>query len=219
MVYHAGVSIRVRWQVQRLFFPRDDGIVVWEEGRAIQPGRITMKRIEVHEYFGGPESMKRMELVHGFVREPPAPRYGHQSLLTHLGALLDRHVRERHLGQVCVAPVDVVLDEPAALVVQPDIIFVTTDRLSIVRERVFGPPDLVVEVLSPGTARRDRTTKLAWYRRYGVRECWLVDLRTRSLEVVELQGDVASHQTYTGNAAPRSMVLPQWAVPVEEIFD
>jgi Uma2 family endonuclease len=118
-----------------------------------------------------------------------------------------------------VAPVDVVLDESAALVVQPDIVFIARNRRSIVRDRIFGAPDLVVEVLSPGTARRDRTTKLAWYRRYGVRECWLVDLRRRSLEIVELEADGAPHYNYCGSAVPRSPVLPTWVIPVERIFD
>ena len=178
-----------------------------------------MERLTVAEYLNMSESMKPMELVYGVVREPPAPRYGHQSLLTHLGALLDAHVRERQLGQVCVSPVDVVLDEPAALVVQPDIIVVARERLSIVRERVYGPPDLVIEVLSARTARRDRTTKLGWYRRCGVRECWLVDTKRRSVEVVELQGAVERRQTFTDEAPMRSAVLPDWTIPVAEIFD
>ena len=176
-------------------------------------------RLTVASYLEKPESTRPMELVYGVVREPPAPRYGHQALLTHLGALLDRHVRERGLGEVCVSPVDVVLDEPAALVVQPDVIFVAADRLSIVRDRVFGPPDLVVEVLSPGTARRDRTTKLGWYRRYGVRECWLVDARKRSVEVIDLRAEVEGRRTIAGDEPLRSAVLPDWTIPVSELFD
>ena len=178
-----------------------------------------VRRLSVAEYFKKPETMRPMELVYGVVREPPAPRYGHQSLLTHLAALMNVYVREHQLGEVCVAPVDVVLDERAGLVVQPDIIFVAGDRLSIVRDRVFGPPDLVVEVLSPRTAKRDRTTKLAWYGRYGVRECWLVDVRHRSIEVVELQAGAERRRTFSGGELLQSSVLPGWAIPVEGIFD
>ena len=185
----------------------DDGIVV-----------VEMKRIDVATYFRGPETLRPMELIHGAVREPPAPRYGHQSLVTHLGALMHQHVRELDIGQVCVSPVDVVLDEAAALVLQPDIIFISKERLSIIRERVFGPPDLVVEVLSAGTAHRDRTTKLGWYHRYGVKECWLVDRRSRSLELVDLGGRRPQHYTYVGNAIPQSSVLPSWNVPAEHAF-
>src|SRR5262250_3042627 len=126
-------------------------------------------RVHVYEYFQYPESTRRMELVWGVVREPPAPRWGHQSVVTRLTTLLDTYVRTNRFGHVCVSPIDVVLDEPRDLVVQPDIVFVSNERMAIVRQRVFGPPDLTVEVLSFGTAFRDRTEKLAWYRDYGVR--------------------------------------------------
>ncbi len=177
-----------------------------------------MAKLTVHEYFRLPESVQPSELVFGMVREPPAPRYGHQNVLTHLAALLDRHVRELSLGDVCVAPVDVVLDVGAALVVQPDIIFISSQRLSIVRDRVWGAPDLVVEVLSPRTARRDRTTRLGWYRDYGVGECWLVNRRLRQIDVVELGGGREHVTRFSGDAPMVSRVLPWWTIPVNGVF-
>jgi Uma2 family endonuclease len=176
-----------------------------------------MERISVGDYFELPESTSPMELVYGVVREPPAPRYGHQLAATHLGALLDQHVRDRGLGEVCLAPVDVVLDAARALVVQPDIIFVARARRAIIGDRVMGPPDLVVEVLSPRTARRDRTTKLGWYQRYGVRECWFVNPAKHSIEVVDLTGPRVRRRTFTGRAVARSVVLPDWEIRVEEL--
>ncbi len=172
------------------------------------------KPISTTEYFEGPESSRPMELVYGVAREPPAPSYGHQWIVTRLTVLLSAHVNERGLGQVCVSPVDVVLDEPGALVVQPDIIFVATHRLGIVRDRVWGAPDLVVEVTSAGTARRDRATKLPWYLRYGVRECWLVDARGAYVEVI-VAGDSNSgtrerRTTFTAGRHIESSVLPEW---------
>jgi len=177
-----------------------------------------MAKLNVDEYLRMGETQRPMELIYGFVREPPAPRYGHQSVLTHLVALLDEHVRDRRLGQVCAAPVDVVLDEAAALVVQPDIVLVAATHQARVRDRVWGAPDLVVEILSPRTATRDRTTKLAWYRRYGVIECWLVDVTHRSVEVVELQAPGAGRTPYSGNAPMHSTVLPNWTVAAAQIF-
>ncbi len=177
-----------------------------------------MAKLNVDEYFRMGETQRPMELVYGVVREPPAPRYGHQSVLTHLVALLDEHVRDRQLGQVCVAPVDVVLDEAAALVVQPDIVFVASGHRARVKDRIWGAPDLVVEILSPRTAKRDRTTKLAWYRRYGVIECWLVDVRQRSVEVVEIQTRDALRSRYADDAPMRSTVLPEWTFSAAQIF-
>ncbi len=179
--------------------------------------RSGTRKIGLNEYLAGVESIRPMELLYGVVREPPAPRFGHQSVLTHLGALMDAHVREHQLGRVSVAPVDVVLDVEAALVIQPDIVFVAASRLDIVRDRVFGAPDLVVEVLSPATARRDRTTKLAWYADYGVRECWLVNVRSRSLDVVWLERG-GGRRMFSGADVPQSAVFPAWRATADEIF-
>ena len=157
-----------------------------------------------------------MELVYGFVREPAMPNYQHQWIATRLLALLYGHVQARGVGEV-LSPMDVVLDEAAALVVQPDIVFVSRDRLGIIRDRIWGPPDLVVEILSPSTARWDRTIKLGWYRRYGVRECWLVDVRNQSVEISEPQSTTPARM-FHGPEPLRSAVLTAWDIPVEQIF-
>lgn len=178
-----------------------------------------MSRLTVKEYFTYPETMRPMELVYGIVREPPAPRYGHQSAVTRLGALMYAYVEQHALGKVCVSPIDVVLDEPAALVIQPDIVFVAADRLAIIRDRIWGAPDLVVEVLSPRTARRDRTTKLGWYRQYGVRECWLVDVTQRAIEVIQPAAAGDGCAIFREDESVHSFVLPDWNVPVTTLLD
>jgi Uma2 family endonuclease len=158
------------------------------------------------------------------VREPPAPRYGHQSIVTHLGALLDAHVRAEALGVVAVSPIDVVLDAARHLVVQPDILFVSADRRRIIRDQLWGPPDLVVEVLSRGSARHDTGLKLRWYRRYGVRECWLADPATRAVVVVPLGqppqpgGRVPRRRRVTRGSRIRSWVLPGFDRTADEVF-
>jgi Uma2 family endonuclease len=175
-------------------------------------------RVSVYEYFQYPESTRRMELVWGVVREPPAPRWGHQAVVTHLTALLDRHVRVNGVGRICVSPIDVVLDERKALVVQPDIVFVSNERMAIVRSRIFGAPDLTIEVLSFGTAFRDRTEKLAWYRDYGVREGWLVDPVRRSVDVCAFEAG-ADPRTFDGREVIQSFVLPGLDLPAGSIFE
>lgn len=170
----------------------------------------------VAEYFRQPETMRPMELVYGVVREPPAPNYGHQTIVTRLTVLLDEHVRAHRLGQVCVSPVDVVLDEERALVVQPDVVFIAKDCLDIARDRIWGAPDLVVEVLSPGTSKRDRTTKLGWYRKYGVKECWFVDPKHRQIEVIALSGSRLRRKRFVQRV--QSTVLPTLSVSVAQVF-
>jgi Uma2 family endonuclease len=176
-------------------------------------------KVSVDQYLRGPESLRPMELVYGFVREPPAPAYRHQSIVTHLGALLDAHVRQHDLGRVSVSPVDVVLDREAALIVQPDVVFVSNARLGRIEDRIWGAPDLVVEVLSPRTARRDRTTKRRWYQRYGVIEYWLADSRRHTIDVLHLQArHAAGTCRYRGDAIMRSFVLPKWTMTPAQIF-
>lgn len=178
-----------------------------------------MSFTSVGDYMSRMETMRRRELVWGRVREAPAPVYDHQWYLTNLTVLLMAHVRKHNLGQVCVAPVDVVLDEPRALVAQPDLVFIARNRLDIIDERVWGPPDLVVEVLSPRTARRDRTVKLGWYQRYGVRECWLVDHVEQTVEVLRLRPERRTRRVYRAGAVLRSGVLRSLRLPVRAIFE
>lgn len=169
------------------------------------------------EYLAGPEDLRRRELVFGVVREPPAPRFNHQAIVTHLTSLLHRHVQEHRLGLVCVSPIDVVLDEEKALILQPDVLFIRKERIDIVRDQVWGAPDLVVEVASPGTKRYDRTRKVEWYRTSGVRECWLVDAEACGIIVMNFEGD-GSTSYFVGHQPIQSAVLPDFRLPAAECF-
>lgn len=175
------------------------------------------KRLTLDEYFRMPETNRPQELVFGVLREPPTPTYGHQRTVGQLFLVLRTHVHERQLGEVCISPMDVVLDEAAALIVQPDLMFISNERRSIIKNHIWGAPDLVVEVASPATQHRDRTIKLAWYRRYDVRECWFVYPAERRIEVFDCERD--SDESFTGEAMIRSRVLPELAVPVNECFE
>lgn len=174
------------------------------------------KRITTDEFFKMPETNRPQELIFGVVREPPAPTYGHQRKVFRLAVVLDAHVRDHALGEVCVSPLSVVLDREADLVVEPDIIFISSHRLKIAGDRVWGAPDLIVEVASPSTEHHDRTLKLAWYRKYGVRECWLVYPRDGRIDVVDCATE--TKVSFAGDAPIRSKVLPDFAAPASECF-
>src|SRR5438445_9486940 len=106
-----------------------------------------------------PDDGLRYEIVDGMLFAEPSPRRAHQKAVGNLFAILHAWVRAHDLGEVYVAPFDVILDPRTT--VEPDLVFVVKDRLAIVAERgVEAAPDLLVEVLSPGTARRDRVRKL-----------------------------------------------------------
>jgi Uma2 family endonuclease len=159
----------------------------------------------------------RRELIYGDFYVVPAPNIRHQVIIRNLAPPLHDHVRENGLGEVLWAPVDVVLSEES--VVQPDILFVSGARYEIITEaNIQGAPDLVVEVLSPSTADRDRRLKLSLYARFGVREYWIVDPEEESIQVLELgPGGRESTRTYTSGVATSSVVAG-FEIEVGRIF-
>lgn len=173
----------------------------------------------VASYLGEPETMRRRELVWGIVREPAAPFYSHQRLITDLAVLLQLHTRATDAGSVCVSPIDVVLDVKKKLIVQPDIIFIAKDRLEIIRHQVWGAPDLAVEILSPGSVRYDSQQKLRWYDRYGAREYWLVDQRVSHIVVYELGGGRPRKSVFRVPDTLESAVLPGLRLKIHDLFD
>ena len=174
--------------------------------------------MRTHDYLSMGEDLRRRELVWGVVREPPSPFVPHQQGLVRITVLLDAHARQHDLGTVLAAPMDVVLDDDNALVLQPDVMFISHERKGIIQDFVRGAPDLVVEVSSPGTARYDRTEKIEWYRTYGVRECWLVDPSHRTVTVIDLLTP-GEGVTVQGGEAIRSAVLPLFAHSAADLMD
>jgi Uma2 family endonuclease len=169
------------------------------------------------DYLSGPEDVRRRELVWGVVREPPSPFVPHQRTTTRIAALLDAHVRLHDLGTVLAAPMDVVLDKDRALIVQPDVMFISHERAGIIRDFIWGAPDLVVEVASRGSLSYDSRTKLDWYARYGVREYWLVDPEDRAVTLCDLTAR-GLPPVFQATDPLRSAVLPAFAHTAAELL-
>ena len=165
-----------------------------------------------------PEDGNRYEIIEGEVYVTPPPSVTHQRVSGNLGRILMNHVVAHDLGLVLLAPVGVVLEKPSG--VQPDIIFVAKQRLSIVQEKaVFGAPDLVVEVLSPSTGARDRGVKKDLYARTGVQHYWLLDLRKRTLQALRLdEGAYARETERTGNAIFRPSLFPGLVIRLADVW-
>jgi len=129
---------------------------------------------------------RRYELIGGEFFMVPSPSVIHQRVAANLEAILREFVREKDCGEVLFAPLDVVLSPED--VVQPDIMFISSERSNIITDaNIQGAPDLVVEILSPSTAEKDRTIKKKLYARYGVRELWLVNTGAQVVEVFSLE--------------------------------
>lgn len=172
--------------------------------------------LTTNEYLQTAESLRVQELLYGtlHVAESPTPR--HQNLLLELAILMRVFVRQERLGTVWIAPLDVILDPARALILQPDLFFVSNARQHIVTDRVWGAPDLVVEVLSPNPRIGATEDRIHLFAQYGVRECWLIHQLTSEIEVVELnrQGPV-SRKTCRGLAPIQSTVLPLFGISPE----
>lgn len=152
-------------------------------------GRVMLKskiKFTYRDYKSLPESeTKRYELLEGELIMVPSPTTYHQSISGNLEHMLRDFVRRHDLGSVYHAPLDVVFSQED--VAQPDIFLISKKRLEIIaKENIRGAPDLIIEILSPATAERDRSYKRTLYARHGVREYWLVDLDEQSIEVMEL---------------------------------
>lgn len=165
-----------------------------------------------------PYEVRRYELIDGEIYLVPSPTPKHQQVVLNLASILREFVLSRDLGLVGVAPLDVVLSDEDVL--QPDVIFIAKERLGIVGERnIQGAPDLVIEVLSPSTAERDRTIKRARYARFGVREYWMVEPISKTIEVLKAsQEGFETVRVYPEGTAVESPVLSELQLDVNSVF-
>ncbi len=161
---------------------------------------------------------ERYELLDGELVLSPSPNRSHQRIDAKLGWRLAQFVEEMDLGEVFSAPFDVVLSDTN--VVQPDLLFVTNEHTYIITpDNVQGAPDLVVEILSPSTAERDRRFKRALYARYGVGEYWLVDPDDRTVTVLLLDdGNFAEMAVYGAGETLTSPTLPGFTANLDDLF-
>ena len=179
-------------------------------------GRIVLT---YEDYCALPNDGRRYEILEGELAVTPSPSRAHQRVSRNLLTILHIHVREYGLGEVFSASYDVILEKTSVVV--PDLLFVSRPRLEIVTDRgVEGAPDLIVEIISSGTARRARVEKAQLYARHGVRHYWLVDPDARSIEAFELaegQYHRAAHLAAAAAFAPR--LFPGLTIPLRTLWD
>ncbi len=172
-------------------------------------------KLTTEEFFKLYPEESRLELVNGEVYEMPAPDTYHQDVVGNIFYLLKSYIRQAGKGKVFVAPVDVVLSK--SLVLQPDVVYLENE--SKVGKKIHGSPDLVVEVVSPSTFKRDLTDKMKLYERHKVKEYWLVFPLEKTIMVYELKDDgyeLFSYATEKGRV--KSKVLEGFELEVEEVF-
>jgi Uma2 family endonuclease len=168
------------------------------------------------EYLRTAESMRVQELIYGTLRVAESPLFRHQNLLLELAILMRVFVRQYQLGTVCIAPQDVILDPAQALVMQPDLMFISNARQHIITDHIWGAPDLVVEVMSPHPRIGLLQDRIDAFAHYGVKECWLVHQLSREIEVLRFEenGNKA-RRTFRGFEKIESGVLPDFGISPE----
>lgn len=171
------------------------------------------------EYLETPESLYPTELAFGVLRVADSPMPVHQRVVARLFLALHSHVHEHGRGEVWLSPLDVILDLEAALVVQPDLFFISKERALIVTDRVRGAPDLTIEILSPSLRVGTMAEHIDWFARYGVEESWYVHPIERWVDVLTFaDGRVATRTRFGAGERLRSRVLPDFPSSLNSII-
>jgi Uma2 family endonuclease len=184
--------------------------------------RDTVRRkLTYEDYLLFPEDGKRHEVIDGEHYVTSAPSYEHQGVSANLHLALGPFVREHRLGSVRYAPLEVLLSEHD--IVQPDLLFISNARAGIVtKANVQGAPDLVIEILSDSTRRRDETLKRDRYERFGVLEYWIFDPQRRTARVFRRSGAgflPAQELSAAAGDVLTTPLLPGLEIPLREIFE
>ena len=167
-----------------------------------------------------PDDGRRYEVIRGELYMSAAPRPLHQRVIFRLSYFLESFLEKHEAGTAFGAPIDVLLPEKLGDPVQPDILFVSNDRLDIVGETyIEGSPDLAIEVLSPSNPAHDRSLKYQLYEEASVPEYWIIDPQDRTVEVYVLREETYEQLgKWSAGETVRSVVLKGFSVPVEEII-
>lgn len=181
------------------------------------PVIIEKKKYTYEDYLKTPDD-KRYELIDGELLLTPSPVPRHQVISVELLFKLSEFVAENNLGKVLHAPCDVYLDNEN--VVQPDILFISKDRLGIIGEKnIQGASDLAIEIISENSVYRDMVQKKRLYARFGVKEYWIVIPEEEEIEVYTLKDNTYQlYQTYGKADTLESPALKGLKIVLKEIF-
>ena len=157
------------------------------------------------------------QLIGGELIIRPTPTPYHQRISRRIEFLLIQYVEGNNLGEVFDSPIDVYFEQTETY--QPDVIFISKERLDIIKEtRLEGAPDLVIEILSPGTAYYDLRKKFKIYEKYRVKEYWIIDPEEKNIEVYVNKGNRFYLIQNVKSGIAKSEVLKGFQIEIEKIF-
>lgn len=161
------------------------------------------------------------ELINGEIVKRASPNSPHQEVSFKLSVILGAYNKKKKAGKFYAAPLDVYFDEETAGV-QPDLLFVSKDRDFIIQENngIVGAPDLIIEIVSPGSVDKDRSIKKDVYERFAVREYWIVDPAYQTIEVHRMENDRYQLFSFAEREGKiKSSVLPGFVLEVKGVFE
>ncbi len=181
------------------------------------------KAFRYSDYLKLPDDDNLYEILRGELVVRTSPNRVHQRCSIRLSIILSLHATQHDLGEVYTAPFDVILDSESSdpeILVKPDLLFVSTDRLQIItEENVQGSPDLIVEILSPSTANTDRDQKFKIYQETQVAHYWIIDPTAQTLEEYVWHPNGYSRcALYTDNDEFPPSLFPELAIRLEELW-
>ncbi|MBF0554580.1 MAG: Uma2 family endonuclease [Nitrospirae bacterium] len=159
------------------------------------------------------------EIINGEVIVGPSPFGKHQDIVFNLADIMRRHVKTNNLGKVYLSPLDVILEEGINRV-QPDILFIRKENMSIMQDWVRGIPDMVCEVVLPWSYGRDTGSKKAIYEKYRVPEYWIVlpELQNIVISTIE-NGKYVTYPSAAKTGVVTSKVIEGLQVNIKDIFE
>ena len=178
---------------------------------------IEKKKHTYDDYLKTPDD-KRYELIEGELYMTPSPITNHQRISRKIEFMLEKYVTENDLGEVFYAPYDVYFNDEN--VVQPDILFISKERLDIIGEKnLQGAPDLVIEILSESNAYRDLIQKKKLYARYGVKEYWIVVPGEKTIDIHILKDKTYQlYKTLGEDDTLESQIMKGFKMELKAIF-
>lgn len=178
-------------------------------------------KLTYRDFLRFPDDGRRHELIDGKHYVTPSPNRKHQAVGGNLHFWIRSYLEREPRGRIFMAPFDVIFS--FFDIVEPDLLYISRERAEqiLTDKHVRGAPDLVIEIASPSTRRRDELKKRHLYERYGVTEYWVVDLEVDAVRVYRRQGERFGRAIELALEAGDTLttpLLPGLALPLDKIF-
>ncbi|MBF0519068.1 MAG: Uma2 family endonuclease [Nitrospirae bacterium] len=149
----------------------------------------------------------------------PSPFGKHQNVAANLYDIVRQYIKKHNLGKLYFSPLDVIFEEEIDRL-QPDILFIKKENMAIFQDWIRGVPDMVCEIVSPGTYKKDTAIKRAIYEKYKVPEYWIVLPEFNAIEVLIIEnGKYRTHSYAEIEGEVTSNVIEGLCVNIKDVFE